>query len=500
MQITSHKFFYPLLLLVVFVAAYGYTFDAKVAQLGDNASYYMLGKSLSQGEGYVNISKLSKTPNNHYPPGYPAVLAAGMIFSDNFVFLKMLNGLFLLGTVLITYLLASRYCGSRSLGFICGLLVAANFHLQQYGSMLMSEVPFAFFSLFSLYFITKWSDNAFRISIHFWAALLLAVISYYIRTLGIALIGGILIYMLLERQWRAAGIFAGGFIVAALPWFIRGRSLGGGSYLKQLTLINPYRPELGQADTSDFMARFFENLTRYLSTEIPYAIFAGDMPDYRAEAGGTGWFTGLLIIGLALFGILRLGRIRWLILAYLVATFGILMFWPDVWVGVRFMIPVIPLLLMGMLNGVYLLIEIVFRGARRTFNPLWLIVLAPFMAAPLAGLHEQANLPLHPAWQNYYAMAEWLKANGEKNVVVSCGKPNLFYLYSGTFTMRYAFEEDPAKLIRDLEEEQVDYVVLDQVYGNTIRYLLPAIKAFPDRFEQVYYKQNPDTFLLRFRR
>ena len=83
--------------------------------------------------------------------------------------------------------------------------------------------------------------------------------------------------------------------------------------------------------------------------------------------------------------------------------------------------------------------------------------------------------------------------------MVSCGKPELFYLYSGTYTMRYPFERDPARFIEKLEEAGVDYVVLDQVYGNTVRYLLPAIRQYPERFEQVYHESAPDTYLLRFR-
>jgi hypothetical protein len=97
-------------------------------------------------------------------------------------------------------------------------------------------------------------------------------------------------------------------------------------------------------------------------------------------------------------------------------------------------------------------------------------------------------------------MGEWLRRNESPDVVVSCGKPTLFYLYSQTYTVRYAFEQDPALLIQDLEKEQVDYVVIDQVYPNTIRYLLPALRAYPDRFEQIYHLGNPDTFLLKFKR
>jgi hypothetical protein len=47
-------------------------------------------------------------------------------------------------------------------------------------------------------------------------------------------------------------ITLGVFVAAALPWFIRGQKLGGGSYINQLKMINPYNPGLGQANMGDF--------------------------------------------------------------------------------------------------------------------------------------------------------------------------------------------------------------------------------------------------------
>jgi hypothetical protein len=61
-NIASKKYVYLIILAIAVVAAYSYTFDSKQALLGDNASYYSLGKALAQGEGYVNISKITKSP------------------------------------------------------------------------------------------------------------------------------------------------------------------------------------------------------------------------------------------------------------------------------------------------------------------------------------------------------------------------------------------------------------------------------------------------------
>ena len=85
-------------------------------------------------------------------------------------------------------------------------------------------------------------------------------------------------------------------------------------------------------------------------------------------------------------------------------------------------------------------------------------------------------------------------------MVISCGKPSLFYAYADNYTMRYKFTSDTNELLTQLERQKVDYVVIDQVYGNTFKYLLPAVRQHPERFSQVLHFKNPDTFLLKFKR
>jgi len=62
-----------LTITILFGSTYTYIFDKKLDLNGDNANYYMLGKALASGEGYVNTNSIQKTPNNHFPPGYPAL-------------------------------------------------------------------------------------------------------------------------------------------------------------------------------------------------------------------------------------------------------------------------------------------------------------------------------------------------------------------------------------------------------------------------------------------
>lgn len=271
--------------------------------------------------------------------------------------------------------------------------------------------------------------------------------------------------------------------------------------MKQLSMVNPYQPALGQASFGDFVDRIFENFTRYITREIPSALFPVKDPEYNAASSGDEWLLGIVVLALIIFGIISLPKFRWVVGGYILATLAILMIWPDVWVGVRFIVPIIPFFALGFFYGIYMLLMRVrnLLGTTKQLRGYGLLVFAILYIKPVNALNEQAKRPYSPAWENYFKVAKWLDKNADSNVVVSCGKPSLFYLYSNTYTMRYKFAEDPQELIADLEKQKVNYVVIDQVYGNTFRYLLPAVRQHPERFEQVFHLRNPDTFLLKFK-
>lgn len=288
-------------------------------------------------------------------------------------------------------------------------------------------------------------------------------------------------------------------VIGGLPWFIRGQSLGGTSYMNQLKMINPYNPGLGDASLSDFLDRFWSNFSRYVTKEIPDAVFNFG-PAYNEPLSGKEWMIGLIFLVVIGFGLVQLKHFRWLIIGYILGTLGILMIWPDVWIGVRFIVPVIPIFILGFLNGFYNLFVLIRKQSKISnvvlYAPLALLL---FLISPLQELHTRAKEAYPLAWQRYFEVAEWLNKN-EENVVISCGKPSLFYTYADNFTMRYKFTKDTDELIAHLERQQVDYVVIDQVYGNTFQYLIPAVRQHPERFQQVLHLKNPDTFLLKFKR
>lgn len=495
---------YIALFCVVGVAAYYYCFDSKIFLGGDNIYYYNLGKALAEGKGYVTLNEPGTPPATHYPPGYPAIISLAMLLvSQKIVVIKMVNGVFMLGSAIGCFYLFDKLSSNAHLVFVSVLLMVLNAEILEGSTIMMSEIPFLFFTLLALIFFikTKTHTSLFK-QPTFYGFVLCLAISCYIRTIGIALAAGFIAYLFLRKEWRYLFSATSGFLVLMLPWTIRNYLLGSNSYIQAFLAANPYRPELGTIGWSDLVYRIAENFQRYLTTEIPYGLF----PFLRNELSSfpiMNWILGIVVILLIMYGLYHLQSHSQLIGLYLVFYFGILLLWPSVWYGSRFILPVLPLLLFLCLFGLHQLISAVAGSIKNTvieWHPLYLLVIMIFFIPGLQGLHVEAGLPYLPNWREYISVAKWAQEHTPEEAVISCRKPAIFYLFSERKTVRFKESLDSAELIQDFEKNGVDYVVVEQLgFSATLRYLKPAIHKYDHRFTPLPEATFETSYMLKFK-
>ena len=491
-------------ILLGFLVIYIAVFDTKIDVGGDNAGYYILGKSISSGLGYTDIHLPNANPANHFPPGYPIILSVFMNFSDDFVFLKIINGLFFFFSLLMLQRIFERMAVSKSLSVLAIIFTIINAHILRSSMILMSEIPFLFFSLSSLTCLIKWNDqgNLFWRSKWFWVMIVLCAISYHIRTAGIALIIGICLFMIFEKKWSGAFVFLLSFLGLSLPWFYRGIKLGGNSYLTQIVQVNPYRPEEGLLNFSGWLDRISNNLFRYVNQEIPNGLFPNFDIVYSSEEPKGYFIYGLILIFFIFIGTIKMPRLRMMWLGYLTSSVSILLLWPSVWFGVRFMLPLMPFLFLAMVVGLSNSMNFIQRKylGQIRMNSSYLIMLVCFL--PLTQLaimrsESKSNLPLE--YSNYFNISRYVKSSIPENSIVCTVKPSLFYLYSSTKSSRIPSIIETEKFIHRLEDLGITHVIIDQLgYSSLGRYLMPAIEEFPQRFNLIMQLPNPDTYLLEF--
>lgn len=519
------RWVYPALLALVWVFAYTATFDPKLDTNGDNCMYYIYATALASGQGYTDLS--SMTPSNTFPPGYPLLMAPLRFLTDSFAAQKVMNGIFMLASILMLYWAMIRSGVRRELAFIAGAGMILSERTLHFACIMMSEMSFLLCSALVVVALIRLdsSKSAFWKNPWFWMMVAFLALGYHVRTQGIALVAAVFVYFLARLRWKETLLTAGSFAVLCLPWMIRNKALGlaQSRYFETISQANPFRPEDGHLDIGGIASRFFDTLGMLISQALPNSIIPNlpyslvgsfDKPidpstpflqlagDYSQQPQTAGlWIIGLASLGLILYGYWQMKQLRWLLISYLAFTFGVIALFstPS---GNRYITALLPFLTMGQFVGLYALLNALWRKKfSRSLSPWPLVLLLLFCKGPVTYLSKVNAQPLPPNYQNYIEIAQMTRVSVPESTVVICRKPQLFYLYSRTRAKGYLYSSDDKAVLREMVKSGADYVVLDQLgFSSTALYLYPAIQKNPELFYPVVHLTLPDTYLLQFDR
>lgn len=493
-------------LIVLFIVSFSYIFDSKLDLNGDNCDYYISATSIVQGHGYADITDVSCKPTNTFPPGYPLLMTVVRVFTDSIIPQKVLNGLFLLGSVILLFFLIRRNKLPAEVAFVSSAAVLLNYQVLHFATMMMSEMSFLFTSVLVCWFICKMDERkVFWKDPCFYLVVLTAAYNYHIRTQGIALAAAVIGYFLFARQWKRMLAFAGGFAVCLLPWMIRNRILGLGQsrYIDMIASSNHWRPEEGVLGVSEIIGRFFDTFRMLLTKALPDSILPYLDVNYKTAATGGEWGVALILVVLIGVGMWQFGKYKLLFLFYALATFGVISLFSTPSEN-RYLTPLLPFLEVSLLIGLYTVLS---RGVQRlkiarSFSPWFFVLFFLFFSFPKMKALRNFNKSPYPAnYQNFFQIAEEIRKQLPPNTVVCSRKPTLYYMYGRTAVSMYAWTDNDVDLIRDLIHSKTDYVILEQLgFSSTVRYLYPAIQKHPDLFSPVMHLKDPDTYLLKFDR
>ena len=494
-EVSSWLRVHRLSLLVVGAAilcAYAYTFVYPFPLLADNQAYFLLAKSLLGGSGYVDAWSPAAPPANHYPPGYPVLLAGWMgIAGQSVLAAKLLSGLFLAAALVLTYALTRLVTADERIALVTVVFVGLNATMLQFGSLVMSEMAFTAVSLFALYALAR-SERAASAPVQ-WAWVVTAAVAvsaaYYVRSAGLALAVGLAAGLLVRGRWWRAGALLALFVAAAYPWYVRGQQLGGASYVQALRRRSWQLHDAGDATAQEFGGRVVTNAWGYLSRAAPEALWPG------AQLWTAGWTPAVVATmfgatALSAVGWSRLAYLRWELAGYLAATAGILLLWPSDWVYARFVLPLVPLLTLLAVAGAWAVL------ARLSAGP----APSPYLLLPLA-LFSLMSLPAARAWaeepEGYIGrdtneMMRLMDVLIPDDAIVAARHTAQVYAFTGNRSVKLEAYMDPEKVLASLDRSAPDYILLDEGHQAVYwRYVAPVIDAHPERFERVLRVQGP---------
>ena len=192
---------------------------------------------------------------------------------------------------------------------------------------------------------------------------------------------------------------------------------------------------------------------------------------------------------------------------------AMLALWPTVWTDQRFLLPLLPLLLLYAAAGSFELGRWLSRsrnGGVLAYLPaggLAVIIgvaaaasavsLAPERVRCLAEYRAGSPCDL-PEFASFYAAAEWTAQTTGPEAIVVNRKPRIFFWISGRRGDVYPYSTDAREVLAWMERIGADYVVVDAISGTTTRYLVPALREHLPKFEVVYEGGEPSTLVLRF--
>lgn len=498
----TSKWLYPAALVLVGMIAFGYIFNEKIDLNGDNCVYYGNATSIVTGYGYSDILH---NPTTNYPPGYPLLMAPIRMLTDSVVAQKLLNGLFLIGGVLLLYFILTAAGAKRSLAFVAGCAALLTPRLLSFSTMMMAEASCFGFAALALFFLTKIKDyDHFWKDYWFYLMAFALIYCYHIRTQGIVLAGSVIVWLFIIRKWKAGLGTLVLFFIGCLPWIIRNKMLGlnQSRYLDQIMGANLWRPEEGTLTIGGVIDRFFDTLKMLITQAIPSAINPFFNVDFTVKPGAGLWVVGLVMFALMLYGFWKLGRYRWIFIFYFLGTLAMVSL-SNTPSEDRYIITIMPWLTAGLFVGMWALLSLLLKSlsVQRDFPPLLLALMLLFSFGGLKDLHKANKQPFPPNYQNFFALGTVIKKNLPPQTVVCSRKPELLYVYAGTMGVRYMHTSNDTLLIKDLVKQKVDYVILEQLgYSSTGLYLYPAIQKNMELFQVASQVKDPDTYLLYFDR
>jgi hypothetical protein len=445
---------------------------------GDNGAYITLGRSLLEHGTYTELWEPAETAHTKYPPVFPLVLAIAMAFGlQPWVQLKLVVLALSAGGVAFSFLwLRARRRAALALGV--GLLLAVAPGLMREGRWILSDVPFWAFTMVAVWAFERLRPDDWR---RFAVAAGATLLAYFTRSAGLPLVLAALLWLAWRRAWAQFAALGAIIGIPALLWALRTRAHGPAGYVSEFWFVDPYIPALGTIGPADFMQRILENVHKYVALHLPILL--------TGSLGLVLTVVSALVVALALYGwLVRVRRPRVAEL-FLPLYLGLILIWPAIWSGERFLLPMLPLLLFYAGEGLVRLTQryvpgraFVVGGAAAAL--LLVLALPGLIGAARAGIActtrylEGERYPClgSPMYDDFYALAEVSGEALPDGAVVMNRKPRLFYVLGGDVKgIIYPLSDDPDLFFAEAAAAGARYVVFDRLDAVSELYLRPVL-------------------------
>lgn len=292
-------------------------FNARISEAHDDALY------LEGGWRYVH-----EFPDYFYTQNAPLyVMFLGLlvkVFGFKLILFKIFNVIFNFFAVFFIFRAFHKRV-PYAVFIPVMVFVSCNHLIQYFASMTFTEAFYLFLQSLFFYYFFKLYD-ALQIepngSRHWKLWLMLGLFTFLISACkSVAIVGvpALILFFLLEKQWKNAAFSLGAFLAFKIPYEIIVRLIWGNQnqfsgQSKILLLKDPYKQALGNDDFSGFVGRFFDNCQLYLGkrfyeilglrAEIKKNLTQEQLEELQKENNYLAFFTVIVVL-VALYQIFK---------------------------------------------------------------------------------------------------------------------------------------------------------------------------------------------------
>lgn len=481
-------------------------FDPKTTLGGDNCHYMSLASSILKGS-YKIEAFIGTPPEVGVTPGYPLVLATSLaLFGRTFVPVKIFSFICFISALWLFWKLLLKAGIEKRISFLILAFGVVNTQIAEFSHWELTEAPFMLISAAAIiyYFKTLEKNNLVNILL----TVILASAGFYIRTAGIGLPIAIGLGFLIKKRWKEFAIYTALVALIFLPWLIRymtiGKQVGGGIYVHQFTsdVATGVTFSLGS-----FISKMFRNFSRYAFVNLP-SLFLPILNEKLYTSLALGYLLGGIFVLIIIWGMVKSIRSKLNFYSiYIIIYSLILISFSEQAAIVRYLVVVFP----------FIAIFLVF-GTEKIFNKLdvkkavnyafALVLIFVLLAIPnyIRTAKENTNMLSEYFKGNRFAgynigftrfieANEWLKNYDSTNAGVISRKPTLTWWFSGHQSKGYKLGT-PDQVKADIDSLGAKYVIIDQIFGQTAQFLLPAVRTFPEHFNVIHATKKPETYVL----
>ncbi|MEW6008547.1 MAG: hypothetical protein AB1629_02815 [Candidatus Omnitrophota bacterium] len=475
---------------------------------GDNAQYIILAKALSSGQGYRAINFPHQPPYTLVPPVFALMLSPIVyFFGYNFFLMHILILVLAAFSLVFLFLLLKNKVNLATANLIV-FLTGGHFLLLTLAlTQILTEIPYIFFSLVAFFSFEQFIKLKEKKFFYIFVCIIATVAASLTRTIGIIIpLSFITLGLIkLKKEERAKAVICLGLLllIPGLIWFARNILVASPfepeGIFQQFFMLDLYDDDAGNIGLTNLFNRIFFNAKDCADWAFNYVfpafIFSKVPLPFFAILRGL--FILILCLGLWQHLHKKLSSLE----IYFSLYIFFLLFW-HIFEIARYLLPVQFLLFLYFFEGLKYLGNLNLKPKAKGILTT-LVYLIILLSLFLNSIHtyrtikDYCSAPTDHRLINFLIANKWVKANTEKDAVILSRKPTITSLFSERQSLGYPFTKDDKRIIDYIKAHAIKYIILDEYFRESARFLAVAIKKNLPLFKLRY--RVSDTLVFEFK-